>query len=130
MAEQAATSVENDVAAISLRPDGVLVYGYKSDVVVTLHDAQDLVARASELVGTPRPTLAIISGVRSVERAARVYFATSAANRQVTSQIAFVTSSTISRVIANFFLGLNKPACPTRLFTDEAKALAWLAEFQ
>jgi hypothetical protein len=35
----------------------------------------------------------------------------------------------VARAIGNFFMGLNKPLIPTRLFTSEAEALGWLREF-
>jgi hypothetical protein len=31
--------------------------------------------------------------------------------------------------MGNFFLGLNKPHFPTKLFTSEEKAEVWLKEF-
>ena len=37
--------------------------------------------------------------------------------------------SPLTRAIGNFFLGLNKPLMPTRLFTSEEEALAWLKTF-
>jgi hypothetical protein len=32
----------------------------------------------------------------------------------------------LSRIIGNFFLSVNKPLYPARLFDNEASALAWL----
>jgi hypothetical protein len=32
-------------------------------------------------------------------------------------------------VLGNFYLGLNKPLVPTRLFTSEEEAQAWLRSF-
>jgi hypothetical protein len=36
----------------------------------------------------------------------------------------------LSRALGNFFLGLNKPSMPTRLFDDQEQALAWLRGFR
>jgi hypothetical protein len=33
-------------------------------------------------------------------------------------------------MIGNFFINLNKPLAPTRLFTSEAAALTWLRTHQ
>jgi hypothetical protein len=41
---------------------------------------------------------------------------------------AFVTPGLVNRLVGNFFIQFNKPASPTRLFSDEASALAWLKE--
>ena len=32
-------------------------------------------------------------------------------------------------MMGNFFLNVSKPMAPTKLFDDEASALAWLKEF-
>lgn len=39
---------------------------------------------------------------------------------------AFFTSSMANRLIGNFFIRVNKPATPTRMFNDEQSALEWL----
>ena len=49
--------------------------------------------------------------------------------RKYTVAQALVIDSGPSRVMGNFFLGLNKPRFPTKLFTSEAKAEAWLREY-
>ena len=42
---------------------------------------------------------------------------------------ALLIGSPVSRVIGNFFIGLNKPISPTRLFTDPQEAIKWLETF-
>lgn len=42
---------------------------------------------------------------------------------------ALLIDSTISRVVANFVMGINKPASPTRMFTEVDRAIAWLNGF-
>lgn len=55
----------------------------------------------------------------------RVYYA-GPATAEIFTAAALPVESMLSRAIANFFLGLNKPLIPTRLFNDEAEAVAWL----
>lgn len=43
--------------------------------------------------------------------------------------IAIIIHSPLSRLIGNFFMGLNKPTVPTKLFTKESEALKWLHKF-
>jgi hypothetical protein len=47
----------------------------------------------------------------------------------VESAAALLIGSPLTRAIGNFFMGLNKPLIPTRLFTSETEALAWLKGF-
>lgn len=39
---------------------------------------------------------------------------------------AIVTQSMASKIIGNFFIKVNKPATPTKLFSNEEQALEWL----
>ena len=57
-----------------------------------------------------------------VSRAARAVFGRPCQ----ASRIALLGSSPVDRVIANFFLGISKVPCPTKFFTAEREALAWL----
>lgn len=58
-----------------------------------------------------------------VAREARAVFSIPcAANR-----IALLGASPVDRVIANFFLNVHIPPCPTRFFTSRDDALTWLA---
>jgi hypothetical protein len=43
--------------------------------------------------------------------------------------VALIVGTPLTRVMANFFLSVNKPVFPTRMFDDEASAVAWLLEF-
>ena len=48
---------------------------------------------------------------------------------RVWSETALVVGSPVSRVIGNFFVGLNRPKYPLRLFDDQEFATAWLLGF-
>src|SRR4051812_492651 len=96
----------------------------------TLADAKDQVAQQRTMLdGKPLPFLMDIRRVRSLSRDARAYFATREA-AEVFAATALLISSPLSRAVGNFFLGLNKPSMPTRLFTSEADALAWLEQYR
>lgn len=42
---------------------------------------------------------------------------------------AFVISSMAMQLIGNFYLQFHKPFLPTKIFTDESKAINWLTQF-
>lgn len=42
---------------------------------------------------------------------------------------AFIVNSTANRLIGNFYINFNKPAVPTKLFSNEEKATEWLKSF-
>jgi hypothetical protein len=79
-------------------------------------------------VSLPRPFLMDIRGARALTREARAYYASREA-AQLFTATALLVDSPVSRAIGNFFLGLNRPEMPTRLFASEGEALAWLRTF-
>lgn len=121
------TTSQEGCADIYLRSDGIVECTYKAHHI-TLPDAQLLVRQLSERFDEARPILADITLVQGIDRDARVYFASSEENLRQTKIVAFVTNRLVSRVIGNFFLGLNKPVVPTKLFATHEEAIAWLNE--
>jgi hypothetical protein len=78
--------------------------------------------------GKKLPLLVDSRNIKSMEREARVYYAGEEGRKSV-SACALLIGSPVSRVIGNFFMGLNKPLVPTRLFTSETEAIEWLRRF-
>ena len=66
--------------------------------------------------------------VTEIAKEARDYFANER-TASIQRATALLIKSPVSRVIGNFFLGLNKPISPTRLFTDPERAIGWLQTF-
>jgi hypothetical protein len=76
----------------------------------------------------PVPALVLMQDVGRVDREARAFFA-SENYLALTSQTALVVGSPVSRVIGNFFVGLNRLKYPCRVFGDPDLAIAWLRSF-
>ena len=129
--EMTATDIEKQVSVgpthIRFRSDGIVEYDYGLSEVDEQH-ARAVIAAATAAMAQPRPSLSLVqlARVRSVTRQARTFFASSPENLAIASRVALVGASPIARVIGNFFLGLNKPPVPVRLFATEAEAIAWL----
>jgi hypothetical protein len=75
-----------------------------------------------------RPLLVDMRRTKSMDRDARAHYA-GPATVGVARAVALLTGSPLTRVLASFFMGLSKPVVPTRMFTSEAEALAWLRGF-
>ena len=109
-----------------LDSDGIVRAKLKPHLHIGLGDAQEAVRAIRELCqGRRSPVLVDMTDLQAMDREARVYFA-GAETAQVESAVAILVRSPLSRAIGNFFMGLNKPLFPTRLFTSEEEALAWL----
>ncbi len=109
--------------------DGIVRMKVKPNMQVNLQDVQASVRAVSEVCGGKRcPILVDMRGLMSMDREARVFLA-GEETAKVESAAALLISSPLTRAIGNFFMGLNKPLIPTRLFTSEAEALVWLKGF-
>ncbi len=109
-------------------PDNVLYTECFPNTLMTLEDGKESTRISAELVNfQPRPLLCDLTNVVKMTQECRRHFA-SAEHAATFSRAALVVTSPISRVIGNFFLGLNKPVKPTRLFTNKEDGLQWLME--
>jgi hypothetical protein len=107
-----------------LGSDGVARIRWAPGTILTEDLARASLVELSALTGGKKvPVLADIRKLKSMTREARKHYAV--ATMAVTA-IALLASSPATQMIANFFLGLNRPNVPTQMFTDEEKALTWL----
>ncbi len=110
-----------------LRPDGVVHLDWAPRVTIALEDALAATDALAQLSGGRQsPLLVDVRDVGPQDRAARNEFVR---RGDLVSAVALIVGTPLSRLMGNFFLGVSKPMAPTRLFDDEASALAWLGEF-
>lgn len=110
-----------------LRPDGIVHLVWAPRVAITLEDALAAIEAMAQLTGGRRgPLLVDTRDVGPMDRRARTEFA---GRGDLVSAVALIVETPLSRMMGSFFLSVAKPMAPTRLFDDEATALAWLREF-
>ena len=118
-----AQPIEGGKATLALLPSGILHLEWEKDCTITADDAKAAMVAVNDLAEAEgHPMLVDMETTRTVTRDARAVFATPCA----ASRIALLGSSPVDRMIANFFLGVNSPPCPTRFFTSRHMAVAWL----
>jgi hypothetical protein len=95
---------------------------------MTLEDGIESTRISAEMVkNTPRPLLCDLTNVVKMSKECRSHFA-GPEHTQTFTKCALIVTSPVSTIIGNFFLGLNKPLKPTRLFTNREEGLKWLRE--
>src|SRR5207253_895828 len=77
---------------------------------------------------TAYPCLFDITQVKETTKDARDFMANEGNDLVLAS--AMVVNSPMLKMMANFYIMVNKPKNPTRLFTDRESALEWLAQFK
>jgi len=109
--------------------DGIVRTKVKPDAEICLKDAQKNTAVIETFyTGKKFPLLVDIRDIKSITREAREHF-TLKDRESVVNAFALVLSSSLSRMIGNFFLSFNKPRVPVKLFVHEDVALVWLKSF-
>ncbi|MBN1850850.1 MAG: hypothetical protein JW932_19945 [Deltaproteobacteria bacterium] len=88
------------------------------------HEIYDTVMKISD--GKLYPLLIDCRSIVSMERDARKRFS----NEDVVSAVALLVETPLSKIIGNFFVGLNKTTVPLKLFSSKTNALEWLEEFK
>lgn len=110
--------------------EGIL-YGKYKEGVFNLAQAKALVADLNREFGEylPLPMLADISAQKMASKEIREYLATEEVTKNYKAG-AIVANSILAKIIGNLFLTFNKQPFPTKIFTDEAAAVAWLQQFK
>ena len=104
---------------------GVVRLSWASGLEITEQLATDAMALVDRVnAGTERPLLVDMTGTATLTRPARVTFT----RKCSASRIALLGKSPVDRVIANFALGVSPVPVPTRFFTSEPTAVAWLCD--
>ena len=107
---------ENDICVTKVKPNAV----------IEVEDAIDNSTSVKKLSdGKIYPMLVNLIEIKSISKEAQDHFSMQGRTPGV-SAIGLLIKSPVSSIIGNFFLGLNKSAVPTKLFTNEGKAKAWL----
>ena len=75
----------------------------------------------------PSPVLIRGQNVKMAKKEVRDYAAQNPKDYHLA--IALVTGSGLSKIVANLYLKFSNPSTPTKLFTDEGKAIEWLKGF-
>jgi len=112
--------------------DNQIVFGECLDMIHSEEKAKeniDAYERVRDRLGKEKTRVLIdMREIKGVSRDAREYYANER-TASIQRATALVIKSPLSRVIANFFMGLNRPLTPTRMFTDVDEAIEWLQSF-
>ncbi len=92
------------------------------------HAKENSVAVNSFYNSKKYPLMVDSRNVKRISAEARKHFSTNGRDTCINS-MAIIVKSPLSRVVGNFFMGLNKPPLPARLFEKEEDAVKWLKQY-
>jgi hypothetical protein len=112
-----------------LRADGIMYIRISREKEESVELVKEMVKKMGEMVGYKQvPMLARHEEFALPGKVNRDYWATEEACPYSKAD-AFMINSTAMQLIANFYLRINKPQRPTRMFANEQEAIKWLKTF-
>lgn len=119
---------ETDYITFSVK-NKILVAAYKQGLHINLTMAKEIVqARIHYTNGAKMPSLILSQGVISMDKPTREYLSSEAATQGLLAS-AIIVNSPFSSFLGNFFLFVNKPKIPVRIFSSMPIAERWLEQF-
>jgi hypothetical protein len=120
---------ENEFAIFWIE-NNILFFEYKPDIIIDLAAAQQIVADRLRLQNEKAyPILCDIRGIVDSDKAARDYLAQYGSVLTKAVGIIFTDRKSLSLLMITFYLRINKPQVPTKVFTDKTTALEFLKTF-
>ena len=119
-------TVRSDFGEVSVRDTGIIhariFPGQEIDLKRAIEYHELIVYLSSN---QPHVSVIDITGITSISADAREQLQKNSSEWGNTLAVALVTNSFSARVIGNFFLTINKPAYPIKLFSDSVVAHQW-----
>ena len=110
--------------------EGILFVKYRAGEI-TLPQAKVFIAVVAQEFGEilPARLLFDISAIKSPKKEVRDYLGSGELDKY-TKASAIIANSVIEKILGNLFLTFTRPKWPTKIFTDETAALAWLQQIK
>jgi hypothetical protein len=114
---------------LNLRADGIMYVRISPEKEESVELVKEMVKKMGEMVNYKQvPMLAKHEEFALPGKANRDYWATKEACPYSKAD-AFIIKTKAMALISNFYLRMNKPQRPTRMFSDEQEAIKWLKTF-
>ena len=116
-------------STIALRSDGIIELNTKIDFYYTLKETIEGIKAIGKLSGGKLVRVLKIAGNgSSVDAESRKYIASGIGSRFSIAE-AILIETFAHKLIGNFYLKVERPIKPTKLFNDKDKAVEWLLNF-
>jgi hypothetical protein len=116
--------------AVRLYANGIMHQTYRERVSILKEDTD----REIEIYKNEycqelnRPILVDLTNIKATSRESRGIYS-SPDTAKIFRAAALLIGNPVSQIMGNFYMGINKPAMPVKMFTDPNKAMEWLTKF-
>jgi hypothetical protein len=119
-------TVRSDFGEVSIRHEGIVHAKVLHGVEIDLEKAEVYHSLIEYLTRSENHcTIIDLTGISGITPEARKYLQDTSSKWGKTVAVALVTNTFTARVLANFFLSINKPSYPVKVFTDNLDAQHW-----
>ncbi|MFL5762471.1 MAG: hypothetical protein ACJ77K_00935 [Bacteroidia bacterium] len=121
--------VELRASTVSLREDGIMHFDLKAVDEFGVNDVRDIL-RTVESIGGGKKfcNLVTVNQYVAIHKDARALSAKEEGNLYTIAD-AMIVNTTAMKLVLNIYMAFDKPIRPTRSFTSESDAIAWLKTF-
>ena len=121
--------IQTKGGAVSLQENGLLRIEISKTDEITIPNIKEYLEVIKELGGGKAfCNIIIIEDFVNVDNETRKFNASEEVNIYTIAE-AFVIKSTALKIVGNFYIRFNKPARPTKMFSNEEDATNWLMKF-
>lgn len=118
-----------DVFSVYLRADGFYQVIIKPEKEFTLKNLDEVIIAEREFGGDKLPVL-VACGDLATTNVELLYHLAQEGSNPYSLADGFVLSSLNQKLLANFYIKINRPSRPTKFFKNEEDALTWLSQFK
>ena len=109
--------------------EGIVYSEYKVDVL-DIEAARGCVSLRMQLIDDKSyPTLIDGRSVKDIYKEARDFFSSEEGSEGISAS-ALITHSVVGKFIGSFFLKINRPTVPIKIFNSIEEAVSWLKQFR
>lgn len=116
----------DDFCDMHLRDDGIVQIRLHANIDVKVEHVQSMVNRVLELTNGKKALILMYLGAFSTFSQEARAFSANPQKEIATSAIAYIVDNLGHRIVLNFFIRINKPIKPIKMFSDEDNAVTWL----
>lgn len=114
---------------VSLRIDGIVEIDVKENSEIGEKECRELTVAYKQILELKKyPLLHIVGNYVTMDKEAREY-ASSEEGLQFSIAEAFVINSLPHKILANFYMKVQKPSVPTKFFRSKQEAIDWLLKY-
>jgi len=128
--EEVTRSTETTKGMVQLYSNGILHQTYNDGTELTKEDSlAEIELYSNEYCrDMKRPILVDIRNIKAISKESRNIYS-SEETEKCLSAAALLIGNPVSRIMGNFYLGLNKTIMPAKMFTSVKEASDWLKTF-